>query len=155
MMWMWHDDGRLEKIGDADLSRWGLWMSEIGHRRVGSVRMQAGNAIAQVSTVFLGVDHGAPGRPILWETLCRYEGGPSADDGMDEDDEPVMIHRYATFDIAKAGHIFHVQYWYGMLLRDTPTATSVEITCDEDVHPMAAGIQETLLAALTPGRPVL
>lgn len=71
-----------------DLMAWARWM-EKEDRSVALTRIS--NTI-QVSTVFLGLDHGPGGVPVLFETMVF--GGP-LDEEMD---------RYTTWDEAKKGH---------------------------------------------------
>lgn len=59
-------------------------------RRVARTEMANGTVV--VSTVFLSINHGYSGRPMLFETLVR---------GGDNDE---YTRRYATWDEAEAGH---------------------------------------------------
>jgi hypothetical protein len=87
-------DGQPKAIGD--IIEWGLWFEAHDEERpVG--RTSVGGA--DVSTVFLGIDHGfhrgetgGGGEPVLWETMIF--GGP--EDGYQE--------RYTSLAEALAGH---------------------------------------------------
>lgn len=62
-----------------DLIEWGKWFEETNHRQVARTTLYKGTARFDVSTVFLGLDHGTiEGKPILFESMAF--GGP--DDGM-------------------------------------------------------------------------
>jgi hypothetical protein len=73
----------------ADLLAWARWFED-AERHVG--RTQVGEA--DVSTVFLGIDHNfsGVGGPILFETMIF--GGPCSESQW----------RYRTWDEAAAGH---------------------------------------------------
>jgi hypothetical protein len=72
----------------VDTLTWARWFEDADNRRVAEDTIGE----ARVSTVFLGLDHGYHGTPILFETMVF--GGPF--DGEQE--------RYATYDEAEAGH---------------------------------------------------
>jgi hypothetical protein len=72
-------DARGEPVEEPDFMKWALWMNEhdplVARVRIGQ---------AEVSTVFLGLNHGfmdREGLPILWETMVF--GGP-LDEAMAE-----------------------------------------------------------------------
>jgi len=61
-----NDDG--VPVVENDLVKWAIWFEENGQtrRRVGRDRIGP----AEVSTVFLGLDHSfGRGSPVLWETM--------------------------------------------------------------------------------------
>lgn len=70
-----------------DIMKWGEWLNtaerHVGDDRIGDVR---------ISTVFLGLDHGAHGRPLLFETMIF--GGP----------RDQHCWRCSTWEEAKARH---------------------------------------------------
>jgi hypothetical protein len=57
-------DGEGNPVGEPDLLVWGKWLQtanrSLAKDQIGDVR---------ISTVFLGLDHGYGGSPILWETM--------------------------------------------------------------------------------------
>jgi hypothetical protein len=58
-----------------------------------------------VSTVFLGIDHGWDGEPLLFETGV-FAVDPDGERAMDEVEE---MSRYATWTEAEVGHLLIVQ----------------------------------------------
>lgn len=74
-------------VGCDDLATWAFWFEDFD-RQVADT--QTDNW--RVSTVFLGIDHGWGGVPLLFETMVF--GGPRNDFQM----------RYGTWDQAVAGH---------------------------------------------------
>lgn len=65
---------------DLVLIRWGKFFEKIGLRRVARETVCAG---VDVSTVFLGMDHGwGDGPPVLWETMIFGDGHPLDQDMM-------------------------------------------------------------------------
>ena len=58
-----------EPVREPSLKRWASWMEDAG-RCVESTQIGQ----CRVSTVFLGLDYGLEGPPILWETMVW--GGP-------------------------------------------------------------------------------
>lgn len=74
---------------EVDTLEWGIWM-QTANRVVEKTKVGG----AEVSTVFLGLDHNwsMTGNPILWETLVF---GSSIDEEMD---------RYDSKDAAVKGH---------------------------------------------------
>lgn len=79
-------DGKVSRL-EPDLERWTLWF-ETSDRRVALDKV--GEIV--VSTVFLGIDHGFGGPPLLFETAAFLEG------------EDIELERYGTWDEAVAGH---------------------------------------------------
>jgi hypothetical protein len=78
-----------EPVAETDLLAWGRWM-ESGNRRLAFTKTER----SEVSTVFLGIDHGHGGiAPVLWETMVF--GGP-----LDQEQA-----RYASKTAALAGHV--------------------------------------------------
>jgi len=75
------------KPKDVPLMEWGRWM-ETGNRRIGKTKI----GDVEVSTVFLGLDHGFGGKTLLFETMIF--GGK-----YDE-----WCERYETMEEAKKGH---------------------------------------------------
>jgi len=76
----------------VDMMTWAKWFEKSGRRRI-VAQDRVGKA--QVSTIFLGLDHGGfitGGPPILFETMIF--GGPLDGDGA----------RYATYREAEKGH---------------------------------------------------
>jgi hypothetical protein len=82
-------DSNGNPVEENDLLTWGRWLENAPNREVGRDTTAGG---AQVSTVFLGLDHGF-GRPVLWETMIF--GGPL--DGFQA--------RYTSLEDALAGHV--------------------------------------------------
>jgi hypothetical protein len=81
----------------ADLLEWASWF-ENTDRTVAKTTVGRDAHKAEVSTVFLGLDHSfGTGPPLLFETLVI--GGP-----LDEEME-----RYSTWDDAEAGHAAMVE----------------------------------------------
>ena len=81
-------DGRMP-VPEPDLIRWAVWYEDPDDRRVAKDERDG----VQVSTVFLGLDHGwGDGPPILFETMIF--GGP----------HNKYQERYATWEEAEAGH---------------------------------------------------
>lgn len=75
----------------TDLETWARGIEDAEARRVGYDEVDG----AQVSTVFIGIDHGFGmfgGRPLVFETMVF--GGPLDD----------ACERYSTYDEAEAGH---------------------------------------------------
>jgi hypothetical protein len=85
-----------------DLMRWARWF-ETADRHV---RDTARDDV-RVSTVFLGLDHGWDGRPMLFETML-FVNGSSID-----------CERYSTWDEAEAGH----ERWVKQVFKPTPILT--------------------------------
>lgn len=88
--WVRDSDGTVRTVDT--MIEWGRWFEDPDNRRVAVTALgERGN----VSTVFLGMDHGW-GRsesPVLWETMV-FGGGPH--DGYQE--------RYRSEEDAKRGH---------------------------------------------------
>lgn len=73
----------------VNAAEWGKFFNDIGNRRVALYKVGR----VEVSTVFLGVDHGfGGGPPVLFETLIS---------GGKHDGE---ITRYCTIEAARKGH---------------------------------------------------
>jgi hypothetical protein len=64
-----------------------------GGRRVCETTLPNGNWL---STVYLGIDHGFRGPPVLFETMLFASKGPEIDDDL--------CKRYHTVEEARAGH---------------------------------------------------
>lgn len=77
-----------------DIRLWGDWFSSTD-RHVALDELGR----TRISTVFLGVDHGRRGRPLLFETMV-FRGERSLDD--------FTLH-YSTWDEAAAGHTYTVE----------------------------------------------
>lgn len=75
----------------TDVLEWGRWYQD-ADRKV--ARDQVGEA--DVSTVFLGLNHGFGGRPLYFETML-FATNP-------EDPRDGSTWRYQTWDEAAAGH---------------------------------------------------
>lgn len=71
-----------------DLLAWGAWF-QTADRQV--ARDYVGDK--RVSTIFLGLDHGLGGKPMLFETMI-----------FDESGEETYCERYGTWEEAEAGH---------------------------------------------------
>jgi hypothetical protein len=86
--WVLADDGKTAV--PSTLEEWGKWFE-----RADNVVFQTMVGPVQVSTVFLGLDHGFTegGPPVLWETMILGE-----EDGEEE------TWRYTSYDKAIAGH---------------------------------------------------
>jgi hypothetical protein len=82
-------EGKEPKL--VDLMTWGKWMECMSNRRIGYTELSKG---IEVSTVFLGTDHGFGynDKKILFETLVC--GGKC--------DEEML--RYSTYEEAEKGH---------------------------------------------------
>lgn len=79
-----------EPVATEDMSSWAAGMS-IDRRRVALTELGGG---VEVSTVFLGIDHGfRPGPPVLFESMVF---------GLDDGEQDCW--RYATWAAAEAGH---------------------------------------------------
>lgn len=78
-----------EPVPAHDTLEWGHWFENTENRRVAFDKVEDE---AEVSTVFLGLDHGFGGTPLLFETMVF--GGKL--DGEQE--------RYSTWDEAEASH---------------------------------------------------
>jgi len=76
-----------------DLLKWGEFFNDQKKRRVAYTELGA----VHVSTVFLGLDHGWGGRPLLFETMVF--GGNNWDE----------CERYSTWEEAEQGHQRMVQ----------------------------------------------
>ena len=72
-----------------DLMEWGVWY-EKAERRVAFSRHSSG---VEVSTAFLGIDHGFMGDVQLFETAVFDDYGCE------------IVNRYATWDEAYLGHV--------------------------------------------------
>ena len=80
-------DGKV--VTGIGLSKWGSWMKNPEHRYASKTVVKD----SEVSTVFLGLNHGyVPDVDLWFETMVF--GGP-----MDQEQE-----RYTTLEQAKAGH---------------------------------------------------
>ena len=89
LLGMYTTDAEGNPVPTDDIETYGRFMEDIEGRRV--AREDAGDG--DVSTVFLGIDHGfGRGKPVLWETLIF--GGEN--DGK--------MWRYSSLADAKAGH---------------------------------------------------
>lgn len=85
-------EGR-EPVACPDVDTWARWY-ETADRQVALDELPTGIV---VSTVFLGLDHGYGGAPLLFETMVF--GGRHSKDPYSEE-----VHRYTTWDEAVAGH---------------------------------------------------
>ena len=81
-----------EPVPTAAAAAWASWWDTADRVVARSTAEGLRGNTCEVSTVFLGVDHGFGGPPLLFETLVT--GG--AHDGY--------IRRYRTWDEAEAGH---------------------------------------------------
>jgi hypothetical protein len=86
-------------VPEPDIIAWGHWFATADRQ----VRDTARDDV-RVSTVFLGLDHGFKGRPVLFETMLFVNG---ADAGCE---------RYSTWDEAEAGHA----RWVAKVFKPTP-----------------------------------
>jgi len=91
-----------EPVPEPDLMAWARWFEDadrhVALTEQGDVR---------VSTVFLGLDHGWRGPPVLYETMA-FVGHDS-----------VGCERYATWTQAEAGHA----RWVDKVFKPTPIPT--------------------------------
>jgi len=90
-------DANGEGVRVDDLMEWARWFEKIGKgRRLARTRVGKN---AEVSTVFLGIDHrfGEPGPPLIWETMVF--GGV-----LDQETE-----RYSVRADALAGHAMMIE----------------------------------------------
>lgn len=88
-----------DRNGDAiDSMTWAKLHSDITYLRVARTTVTSGADLAKtfdVSTVWLGIDHGfGEGAPVIFETMVFAEGSEDQD-----------CRRYTTEDQAKAGHV--------------------------------------------------
>jgi len=83
-------DGENHIQEETDIVSWALWFENLSNRSVGYTQI---NSVVNVSTVFLGIDHGLDlnGLPLLFETMVF---------GLDND----YCTRYFSWDDAKLGH---------------------------------------------------
>ena len=89
-----------EPVPEPDVIAWARWFESADRQ----VRDTARDDV-RVSTVFLGLDHGFPGRrPQLFETMLFVNG---ALEGRE---------RYCTWDEAEAGH----ERWVTRVFKATP-----------------------------------
>lgn len=87
-------DAAGEPVPEPDVLTWAKWFEEHTKERiVGYTKI---SDEVSVSTVFLALDHGYSGEPILYETMVF--GGP-----LDETQD-----RYATRRAAEKGHQYYV-----------------------------------------------
>jgi len=86
----WILDGK-NPVPEPDALKWAQWF-EIHERHVDKTIVQG----YEVSTVFLGMDHGhsAEGPPVLFETMIFAEGSR----------HDLAMWRYCTWDQAARGH---------------------------------------------------
>lgn len=85
---LYRTDAEGQPVPEPDTMKWGTWF-ETANRVVAKTKTKD----AEVSTVFLGVDHSfGVGPPILWETMVF--GGP-----LDQDQD-----RYTSLADARKGH---------------------------------------------------
>jgi len=81
-------DGK-EPVAVEDVSEWSEWMKTDGNKRIGKKTIDG----VEISTVFLGLDHGFGGKNlILFESMVF---GGSHDDYQE---------RYSSYDLAVQGH---------------------------------------------------
>jgi len=78
-----------EPVPASDTLEWGRWFENKDNRRVAFDKVEDE---AEVSTVFVGLDHGFGGTPLLFETMVF---GGKLDGEQD---------RYSTWEEAEAGH---------------------------------------------------
>ena len=59
-----------EPVAEADLLTWSRWFED-GQKKGTRIVLREKIGDSEVSTVFLGMEHnfGAPGPPVLWETM--------------------------------------------------------------------------------------
>jgi hypothetical protein len=86
----------------VELEVWSRWFATADRQ----VRDTARDDV-RVSTVFMGIDHGFGGPPVLFETML-FVNGSSVD-----------CERYATWDEAAAGH----ERWVMQVFKATPILT--------------------------------
>ncbi len=88
-----------EPVAALSTEAWGAWFRDTALRRVALTEWrQGGDLTAQVSTVFLGIDHSFrsdPHTPILFETMIFAVALPMLDEYQE---------RYSSWDAALAGH---------------------------------------------------
>lgn len=86
----------IDMSADGALITWSQWCAtadrQVAHDQLG---VEDGQPAFQVSTVFLGLEHGQDetGAPLLYETLVFVEDGTTRD-----------LRRYASLEAAQAGH---------------------------------------------------
>ena len=85
-LWVLRDG---EPVPEPDVMKWGQWYENAANRIVAKTKI----GDAEVSTVFLGLDHSfGEGEPVLWETMIF---GGVHDQYQD---------RYTSKEAALAGH---------------------------------------------------
>jgi len=86
-------DAKGKPVPEPDLLKWARWM-ETPTRMIAKTKVNVEEGSAEVSTVFLGLDHrfGTEGPPLVFETMVF--GGP-----LDQEQD-----RYSTKAEALAGH---------------------------------------------------
>lgn len=87
MFYIREEDGTIRQ---TDCAEWAQWFSHGGRTGIKQTTLSDGR---RVSTVFLGVDHGYGGVPLLFETMVFGVSGDSLDQ-----------QRYSTEDEARQGH---------------------------------------------------
>lgn len=81
------DDGQVRRVG---LLRWAKAFENFEKRLVAVDYVGP----CRISTVFLGIDHGWGGTPLIYETMIFYQGS----------DSDLACDRYPTRELAWAGH---------------------------------------------------
>lgn len=96
-------------VPEPDLERWGSWFGRSAKiRRV--ARTKVGRSV--VSTVFLAVDHGWLGTPILWETMIF--GGPLnnyQDRCSGSREQAEAMHAKAVMEVRKHSLLGRLKNW--------------------------------------------
>lgn len=87
-----------DSINLTALIKWGQWMETVDR-----IVTRTETEHCLVSTVFLGIDHGYGGKPLLFETMAFWQGGRPGVEVADNDG-CTIFERYATWDEAEAGH---------------------------------------------------
>lgn len=88
-------DGKI--VETTDLIQWGKWLDGAFKLGLNRIAFDAVTDDLYVSTVFLGLDRGFDGPPVLFETMvfARSSEGECIDE---------IIQRYCTLEEARIGH---------------------------------------------------
>jgi hypothetical protein len=96
-MYTLDDDGN--PVSCSDTLEWSEWLALHPEQRVVEKTRVRDDDDTEVSTVFLGLDHGLGAAPLLWETMIF-----SSCDEIDQ-----WQRRYASLEAAKRGHQMAVE----------------------------------------------
>lgn len=97
--WILDENGEPKPVS---LMEWAKWFEDVKHRIVDNTQV----GIFEVSTVFLGLDHGwGQGPPVLWETMI-FCGEPGDERPLSQSEHPLHLSswRYTSKHDALVGH---------------------------------------------------